>query len=235
MPRHGAASLKITRAVIEAFGDRCHLRGPGCMGRATARDHLIPYSLGGPDELGNLRPACKTCNSRRGNRVINGYGASVTVVIGPPASGKTTHVRLHAKRDDVVVDLDRIAEALTPEAVDGPTHTYPPHLRHVAIGARKAAIDRATRMLTPGRVWIIHADPTQRDLELYRMLRYDLVTIDPGRDVVEARVRAERPTELGRYVARWYARHAPEHADQPVPIVAVLPASPVAHDPDADW
>lgn len=31
------------------------------------RDHIIPKSLGGTDDVGNLRPACERCNSTRGN------------------------------------------------------------------------------------------------------------------------------------------------------------------------
>ncbi len=37
-----------------------------CRGAATTADHIQPRSLGGGDELGNLRPACRSCNSRRG-------------------------------------------------------------------------------------------------------------------------------------------------------------------------
>lgn len=32
------------------------------------RDHVIPVSVGGADDLMNLRPAHKICNERRGNR-----------------------------------------------------------------------------------------------------------------------------------------------------------------------
>lgn len=37
-----------------------------CRGTATTADHITPRSLGGGDELENLRPACKPCNSSRG-------------------------------------------------------------------------------------------------------------------------------------------------------------------------
>lgn len=29
-------------------------------------DHIVPYSLGGPDTFENLRTLCRSCNSRRG-------------------------------------------------------------------------------------------------------------------------------------------------------------------------
>lgn len=33
------------------------------------RDHIVPKSLGGVDDIGNLRPGCSPCNERRGNEV----------------------------------------------------------------------------------------------------------------------------------------------------------------------
>ena len=33
------------------------------------RDHIIPKSLGGVDDIANLRPACDLCNGARGNEV----------------------------------------------------------------------------------------------------------------------------------------------------------------------
>ena len=230
MPRHGSGSLKITAAVLAAYGDTCHLCGkPG----ATTRDHLIPYSLGGTDELTNLRPAHRRCNSKRGNRVLSGYGARITVVIGPPAGGKSTYVQQQAALGDVVIDLDLIARALMPGQLDERTHVYPQHVRHVAIGARAAAIERATRLTAGCGVWLIHADPSPVDLELYRFLRYEVVTIDPGREIVQRRVEAERPPYMRSYVSKWYARHT-----TPAAIAAAsapAPGSIAPADTDADW
>jgi hypothetical protein len=164
--------------------------------------------------MGNLRPSCRKCNSRRGNRALNGFGARIVVVMGPTCGGKTTHVLERAVLGDIVIDLDLIARALSGGILDDRSHVYPQHVRHVAIGARKAAIDRATRLTNTGAtVWIIHADPSPEDLETYRFLRYEVVTIDPGRDVVEARVAAERPAYMRPYVAKWYARHATPAAE----------------------
>jgi 5-methylcytosine-specific restriction endonuclease McrA len=37
------------------------------VGEATV-DHVVPQSLGGTDDIENLVPCCKTCNSKKGSR-----------------------------------------------------------------------------------------------------------------------------------------------------------------------
>ena len=44
----------------------CHWRLPGCTGKSTTADHLIPVARGGGHELENLVGACAKCNQRRG-------------------------------------------------------------------------------------------------------------------------------------------------------------------------
>lgn len=132
--------------------------------------------------------------------------ATVHIITGPTCSGKTAHVTEHAKPGDIVIDLDAIANALTPG--NPTTHDYPAHILRVASAARTTAIDKATR--TPGAtVWIIHANPTEADLARYHRIGYTITTLDPGRDVVEARVKAERPPGWMAHVTAWYERHAP--------------------------
>lgn len=50
------------------YGNRCV-----CCGRKTAlqHDHIIPVSLGGPSDIGNIQPLCKRCNDRKGTRIID--------------------------------------------------------------------------------------------------------------------------------------------------------------------
>lgn len=227
--RGGRASQRMTELVLETYGRVCWLQLPGCTGLATTKDHVIPHAHGGPDTLENFRPACKPCNSKRQDRVMTGYGASVVVVCGPPAAGKSTYVAEHAKPSDVTIDLDRIARALMPVE---PTrsHEYPDHVRHVAIAARKAAIRRATRLRERVTVWLIHAIPAPDDLAEYKAFGWQIVTIDPGRDVVEHRARTMRPEDMMPAVARWYALHASELstlADRDAAdLAAVAPSAP---------
>lgn len=206
--RSGRASSELTALVLATYGDICHLKLPGCSTRATTKDHIIPYSLGGDDSLENFRPACRPCNSKRGNRVMGGaFGAIVKVVIGPPAGGKTTHIAEHSTMHDISIDLDAIARAIMAVQPEQ-THTYPAHIRHVAIGARKAAIDRATRLRERCTVWIIHAVPSAEDLALYRSMHWQIITCDPGRDVVLERCRRLRPDYIMPAVDKWYAQQA---------------------------
>lgn len=204
--RSGRSSTALTKLVLETYGNACALRLPGCTRVATTKDHRIPYSLGGDDSLENFQPACRSCNSKRGNRVLGGagFGARVCVVIGPPAGGKSTYVREHATITDVAIDLDAIARALMPLEL-AQSHTYPAHVRHVAIGARKAAIERATRLKERVTVWIIHAIPTPDELAMYRSMHWQIITCDPGRETVLERCRTQRPEYIIPAVDRWYA------------------------------
>lgn len=228
--RGGRASQRMTQLVLETYGRDCWLKLPGCTRIATTKDHVVPFSHDGEDVLENYRPACRPCNSKRQNRVRPGYGASVVVVIGPPASGKSTYVLEHAKPVDVVIDMDRIARALMP-VEPTQSHTYPDYLRHVAISARKGAIRTATRLREPVTVWLIHAVPTLAELAEYRGLGWQVITVDPGRAVVEDRCWAQRPEVMQLHVRRWYSIHGNPAA---APIVE-QPASASPADSEPDW
>lgn len=205
--RSGRASTALTRTVLEHYGAMCWLQLPGCTRLATTKDHVTPVAQGGDDSLDNLRPACATCNSKRRDLSISGTGGiNVTIITGPPAAGKTTYALEHAKRDDVLIDLDRLAAALMP-ITDDAAHDYPQHIRNIAIGARKAAMDRALRTRHRCNVWIIHAVPTIPQLQQYARLRYRIHTIDPGRAITEQRAAKQRPGHAHNGIALWYDRY----------------------------
>lgn len=52
--------------------DKCALLGNVCLycGKAgpLTRDHKVPLVLGGTDDIANIVPACRSCNSRKGTR-----------------------------------------------------------------------------------------------------------------------------------------------------------------------
>lgn len=67
----------------------------------------------------------------------------LTVVIGPPAAGKSTWVLERAKPGDIVIDFDRLAVALS--ATGGDPHDHPPAVAAVTRAARTAAIEAAIK------------------------------------------------------------------------------------------
>ncbi|MCW2768191.1 MAG: hypothetical protein JWO11_4150, partial [Nocardioides sp.] len=128
------------------------------------------------------------------------------VVTGPPAGGKSTWVREHAKPGDVVVDYDLIAGALSAPGADGTPHDHRGAVRDVAFRARSAAIREALRHIADIDVYIIHSLPPADALAKYAEHHAHLVTVDPGRDVVMQRIAEQRPRTARDVAARWYSQ-----------------------------
>lgn len=98
------------------------------------------------------------------------------LILGPPASGKSTWVKQHAKPGDITIDYDALANTLTPS--DGKPHKHTKHVKAVTKAARQAAIDTAVTLDCD--VYVIHSMPSQRLIDHYLTLGAELVVIDPG-------------------------------------------------------
>lgn len=129
----------------------------------------------------------------------------VTVVTGPPAAGKTTHVRQHMQPGDVIIDFDHLANALSGQDVEN--HDHAAHIASIAKAARQAAIDTAIKQ--DCTVWLIHAIPGEKKRAEYRRRGAKVITIDPGKDVVMKRIKAERPPRMAKAAGRWYQKQQP--------------------------
>jgi 5-methylcytosine-specific restriction endonuclease McrA len=53
-------------ALLTRHGGRCAICGST---KRIERDHIMPLSRGGTDDIGNIQPLCKTCNCRKNNRL----------------------------------------------------------------------------------------------------------------------------------------------------------------------
>ena len=124
------------------------------------------------------------------------------VVTGPPAAGKSSWIQAHATARDIVIDLDLITRALTGPGAPGWNHD-PLHQR-VAQKARYAAIAEAEQLIDRLDVYLIHTLPKAKALIRYRRLGARIVEVDPGQDVVMARIEAMRSPEMKRVATRWY-------------------------------
>ncbi|WP_198387718.1 AAA family ATPase [Rhodococcus pyridinivorans] len=125
------------------------------------------------------------------------------LVIGPPAAGKSTWVREHAEAGDLTIDFDALANVLTPAALDSHKHTA--EVKAVARAARQAAIDAAVVYADDVDVYVIHSTPSAKLMEHYRGLGAEVVTVDPGPDVVMDRISRERPWQMAQAAKKWYS------------------------------
>lgn len=132
--------------------------------------------------------------------------ANVTVVTGPPAAGKTTHVREHAQPGDVIIDYDHLANALSGQDADN--HVHEAHIQTITRAARTAALDAAIK--TSARIWLIHAMPSKKQQVNYSARGAEIITIDPGKDVVMKRIKAKRPARMAKAAGKWYDEHKPK-------------------------
>jgi predicted kinase len=127
------------------------------------------------------------------------------VVMGPPAAGKTTYVMSRANPGDIIIDLDRIAAALTSPGADSRSHGDA--VKRVAHRIRQGAVAEALRHCGDVDVYIIHTTPRPEARAKYDLHAAQYVTVDPGRDVVLARCDEQRSTQARAAAIRWYDQH----------------------------
>ncbi len=122
----------------------------------------------------------------------------ITVVIGHVCSGKTTYVLANARRGDVIIDMDRLAHAMTTD--DTPDHDYPQHVADIAKAARWAAIDEAVRRHRAGGfdLWVIHAYPDEKDLAIYRRCGAAIHEVEADATTLRLRASMGRPARVRR-------------------------------------
>lgn len=125
------------------------------------------------------------------------------VVTGPPAAGKSSWIRSHAKANDVVIDLDLMALAMAGPGADH--HDHDDTLLAIVHAARRAAIAEAERHLDTIDCYLIHTMPSPKARAKYRRLNARIVTVDPGEVEVRRRVKAMRQPAMEAVVTRWYS------------------------------
>lgn len=137
----------------------------------------------------------------------------LTVITGPPCSGKSTEARRRLTPGGVLIDFDLIAQALgSPQS-----HDHPDHVRWVAIHARRAAINQAINQHKRGaHVVIVQTTLSRADLVRYQAEAAEIVTLTADPDTLHSRAEAERPARWHDLIDRW----KPVRSDpEPRPVV----------------
>ncbi|SEG44723.1 Predicted ABC-type ATPase [Thermomonospora echinospora] len=134
----------------------------------------------------------------------------LTVVVGPPCSGKTTYVQAHAQDGDIVIDLDLIAQALGSPV----THGHADAITRTAQAARRAAITTAIRQHHRGaRVWIVECDPSRQRRAEYHRAGARFVPMQASRAELHRRA-ADRPPHWHTLIDQQLARQSPQTHDR---------------------
>lgn len=110
----------------------------------------------------------------------------IHVIVGAPCSGKSTYVRENAKSGDLIVDFDKIAEAL------GATKSHEAEgiVKEAAFAARESAINIAFGNKDADS-WIIHTSPSAEKMKLYEDAGAEIVTLDTDKETCLERARSD--------------------------------------------
>jgi AAA domain len=135
-------------------------------------------------------------------------GLVLTVVTGPPCSGKTTYVRQHARPGDIIVDFDAIAQALGSPV----SHGHDEQLREVTAAAWAGAVRGAITQRQAGRrAWIVDARPKPYRSERYRQAGARIVHLEAEAAELHRRADAAgRPAVWHQRIDEFVADHDPQ-------------------------
>ena len=194
--------------------------GSPCNRAATEVDHIIPRSKGGTDTSDNFQSLCHSHHSKKTCKEDAGFGRykrakKLILVCGPPGAGKSTYVARHWRKGDIVVDLDRLKEALSCL----PGHEAPDHVLPLALAAQAAVIECLRAGANINKAWIIACAPTgYARQDWVDRNSASIVMIETTVDVCVERTK-ERPQPPGYRTWRdlaesWWQEYQPRDGDE---------------------
>lgn len=159
-------------------------------GRVTIElevDHIIPLAISHDDSDAAVQCLCLDCHALKTAAEHRGRVSHVpewlpvplvpvTVVCGPPASGKSTYVAEHASKGDLVLDADEIACRMTGK----PIYTHSKEEIEAAVRYRNTALGKLGRSVEHKHCWLIVTASTRRGRSFWKHYGKELVVLDPG-------------------------------------------------------
>ena len=189
-----------------------------CGNPSKVLDHIIPHN-GDWDRFwdeDNWQAICLPCHKaktgRESARIMTQstrrFLCPVTLVAGPPGSGKSRYVEEHMQWGDLVYDFDTIMVALTNQ----PMYDRPEPVTAIALHMRDALIDRLTRTNTVHRAWIIDSAPTKAQRQPYITLGATPVVLAVPAHECVARIAADprRSDHVNHWraiIETWWRQH----------------------------
>ena len=152
------------------------------------------------------------CHNQIHGRFGSQMARGVYLVYGPPLSGKTSFVREHMKRGDIVVDMDRLYAAVSML----PEYDKPDGLLSNVMAMQRTLIDNIkTRFGKWHSAWIVggYADRYRRE-QLADSLGAELIFCDVSQVECLSRLavdtdRQHRQDEWRKYIDKWFMEYTP--------------------------
>lgn len=133
----------------------------------------------------------------------------LTIVCGPPASGKSTYVAQHKGERDLVIDLDVIASEISGEPLHGWERE---RWLNAALFRRNDMLGSLSRMSDFAAAWFIVSEPRARHREWWdetlRPRRIVVIEADEIRCLDQARQAGDRDLRaIETAIMTWWARY----------------------------
>ncbi len=162
----------------------------------------------------NVRIDCFDCHNKdherfgHGNSYFKKRHNGIYIVYGPPLSGKTTFVLNSINPGDLVVDMDRLYEAVSFQ----PIYCKPDNLKFNVLALRNMLIDNIkTRFGMFNAAYIIGGYPKLFDRErLAKTIGAELVFIEATKEKCMKRLESckdRNVAEWREYIERWFAEY----------------------------
>lgn len=198
-------------------------------------DHVIPHR--GDEALfwnGPKQTLCDFCHKVHKQSQEAGTSAQfhpeflrpsvipLTIVCGPPGAGKTTWCHAHAKSNDIIIDLDYLAQSCgAPAGKDWDRDKFlAPALRK-----RNAMLLYLSRDVCRFRsAWFIVTEPEGRMRQWWndKMKPNEIVLVMPNAIICKERLpEARRPK-----VNQWFLKYSPRQGDVVLPLAVAPRPSP---------
>lgn len=205
----------------------------GRITEAQVVDHIVSFT-DRPElrlDWSNLRPLCKDCHDRRtardqafGGRAsrwpewLRPASVPLTIVCGPPASGKTSLVWDRAEAADLVLDLDVIAAGMSGKGL----HSWDRQWLDPALRERNELLGRLSRTpCTWPAAWLIVSEPRAERRQWWRdtLRPQTIIVMETDPAVCRARIRAdaeraERQDTWNAAVLRWWSNYDRRAGDE---------------------
>ena len=133
---------------------------------------------------------------------FEGYRRKVYLVYGAPCSGKTTWVNDVARPDDLIIDVDRIWDAVS----TGGKYKKPAKLKANVFGLRDCLIEQVKiRKGQWSSAYIIGGYPLATDRQrMTDLLQAEPIYIEATKEECLKRAQEERPEGWAQYINEWF-------------------------------